>query len=105
MASASSVQDPLQAATKSPSSARELFQWPQRVSSALDPAELCRLKCVFLNKVVVTSDYSGYGTEKEALTCVLRALCQKHGWVLEEDAMTFARACDIGQLPQHVKSL
>eukprot|EP00439_Symbiodinium_sp_Y106_P027305 s6368_g3.t1 len=87
---------------RSPLNIRELFQWPQRVAAALDPAELCRLRSILLSDVVVFSDYSGYGSEREALTCVLRAICQRHGWHLERDPFIYARSCDIGQLPQQV---
>ena len=85
--------------------ARNLFQWPQRVASAIVEADaVCRLHSHLLGKIVVSSDYSGYGSEIEALQCSFRAFVQKHSWHFAEPPFVFKRACDIGTGPQKVLS-
>ena len=84
-------------------SAQSLFQWPQRVAEALsEPAACSRLQSMLLSRVVVSSDYSGYGSEIEALSCVLRALETRNGWDFAQQPFIFSRVCDIGAVPQKV---
>ena len=81
----------------------ELFQWPQRVATALGAEETCRLHSLLLGKIIVCSDYSGYGSEIEALSCSLCALMDKNAWQFEGDGpIIFRRVCDIGSNPQNV---
>ena len=80
---------------------RGLFQWPQRVADALsDPEAACRLHSLLLGKIVVASDYSGYASEIEALTCGFRSLSERHGWQFAEMPFIFKRVCDIASVPQ-----
>ena len=84
-------------------SVRDLYQWPQRVAKALcDPSAVCRLHALLMDQVIVCSDYSGYGSEKEALTCVWRSMCAEHSWQFDKSPFVFARGCDIGRLPQQI---
>ena len=83
---------------------REIFRWPQTVARMLakNPEGLCRLQSVLHGGVVIYSDYSGYGAEREALSCTLQALQEQQKWTFEPEKspLNFARVCDIAELPQ-----
>ena len=97
------VSQPSHVTHVTPATTREVFQWPQNIANALlEPDVVCRLQSWFLGRVHMYSDYSGYGSEMEAMRCGLRALTEKHGWSLPPDAVIFRRACDIDALPQKV---
>ena len=88
-----------------PRSTREIFAWPQELAYKLsrNAEGMCRLRSVLLDGVVVYSDCSGYGAEREALLCTLRAVAAEQKWDIQQHCpIQFARVCDIGDTPQSV---
>jgi hypothetical protein len=89
-----------------PSSVQGLFAWPEDLAAALagDPGRRAQLLSLVSKGVEVYSDYSGYASEKEALTVGWEGL--RRGWDLKDDFVrcpfSFRRACDIGLCPQTV---
>ena len=93
---------PVAEAAQANNAARAVFQWPQQVAKAFSADAACRLHALLLAKVLVASDYSGYGSEIEALSCGCAALQKTHAWQFPAPPLVFKRVCDIGGIPQQV---
>ena len=97
-----SLEDDNSNAERSVDNVRDMFRWPQNVAQAFSVDAASRLHSMLVSKVVVASDYSGYGSEIEALSCTLRELQKQCHWNFAEFPFIFKRVCDIGPVPQKV---
>jgi hypothetical protein len=89
-----------------PQSVEELYDWPLNNARILaeNSDAIARLHSLLVGKITVYGDYSGYMSEKEALTLGFEGLRVVCDWkTLVTSSLVFARACDV--LPLQLNTL
>ena len=87
-----------------PATLKELYLWPTTLARSLTCEEAARVRDLLKDGVIITSDYSGQDTYREALTVGLIAISQQHSLDLDPELLRFVRSCDYAEAPRKVLS-